>query len=1291
MADFSATSILPPKDWQAFERKSRLLFEFSLRDPQTQNNGRGGQPQHGVDIFGRRGGPGGQYVGVQCKGKDNEYGKAVTDRELRREVKKSEAFVPAIREFILITTAPDDARIQEAARVLEAEVRSSGRDLSVAVWGWGRLQHEISRYSEAIREFHADASPFTDELLHATRDLRKLVEDRTDSQALTLAANQRELLQAIESLKPKFALEVSAGVDGIEKHLNEEIDSYRDLIRDEKPKTAIHLLTKLKDRVQTTASARVRFRITSNLGVAYHKLGEYGQAAKLLTEASELDPEDPIGKANKIAALLLKGKHDEAHLLAVASLAKHPENVHIAVQRLLAVSADETVENLWNKLPTSVRTAPEPYINRIVSLREAGDDRWREAAVEGLAAHPTDWRLQTIHAEAVLERLSKYDAVAIGAAGPAVPTQAELESASDVLVSSWKRTLTPESKPQGAFAHNAALAKMIVGQLEPAAKLLEEAEAHGYTSDEAKFMRVVIYRRQRRIDDAIRVADTLPDTPRNLIVRAELRVQSAPEKARDILAKRDAFLEKPEIIGSALTVIEAFCEQKDLAHALEEAERLRAALPDDPNAPLAIFRIKQEGGDPEAAQAIDDALAKVGPNTDLPTRFLVCETLANVGRHKDVADLLEPVTSPRFDSPALRLLLAAENKADRRAALGQLLNQIPSEVLDRPYYRRIKIGHAFSTGDLVAAERQLRELLHIKPRDLELQLQLMHALFRQNKENELRAEARRSPNDFEGSPEQTVAFARFKKEFGDWREAHDLAYRTLLVNQQNEYVNRAYAAMFLFERRPTPIDVAPAFVGVNMAAGVRREDGNITPYIVEPDPGLRPTNTYLSPEHPLAKLMLGKSVGAHLEFPDTSAAQIIWIKPKELHALHVVLEEFNNVFPDAVGLEKVRVDPSSPTGLQPVLDRVRERHDTISSVASKYDEGMLPLSFVARLLGSDPVSTVLGLASSGNRIRVCDGTEFERRKALRSIAANSRRGCVVDAITFHFVRRLRLEQAVEAVCGPIGLVERSVSFTQQKIHELEASLDKPSMTVFYQDGQYFREEITPEQKNAALAIQRADRAWIAEHAQVIPAEGTKDLSAHSDKLLEALGESFFDEVRAAAGSGRILLSEDLPIRTLAEAEYGVQGCWLQVVLMVAVDRGQVTFREYVDAVLELIGANEEFISLTTDLLVYLLKSANGHSLPSGYCKAVSRLGGQKADLPSHVSLALGVVGRTWFDISLSPTLRFAIVGSLLENLILGRQRGELDLIIQSFDDLAVSINSTALRRYLRDWRRGHFL
>jgi hypothetical protein len=101
-----------PKVWQDFERKTRVLFACILADPNAQLHGRSGQLQHGVDILGYRDKDRGQLVGIQCKKKFHD---AVSVAELEAELKKAKRFAPAITEFILVTTAPRDARIQRRA------------------------------------------------------------------------------------------------------------------------------------------------------------------------------------------------------------------------------------------------------------------------------------------------------------------------------------------------------------------------------------------------------------------------------------------------------------------------------------------------------------------------------------------------------------------------------------------------------------------------------------------------------------------------------------------------------------------------------------------------------------------------------------------------------------------------------------------------------------------------------------------------------------------------------------------------------------------------------------------------------------------------------------------------------------------------------------------------------------------------------------------------------------------------------------------------------------------------
>ncbi len=114
MSLLAATQIPKPADEQAFERASVVLWRGLLDDRSVQRNGRRGQRQNGVDLFGIRDGDADWHVGIQCKVKSE--GHALSEDEVRSEVKKALTFKPPLQEYYIITTAPDDVAMQELAR-----------------------------------------------------------------------------------------------------------------------------------------------------------------------------------------------------------------------------------------------------------------------------------------------------------------------------------------------------------------------------------------------------------------------------------------------------------------------------------------------------------------------------------------------------------------------------------------------------------------------------------------------------------------------------------------------------------------------------------------------------------------------------------------------------------------------------------------------------------------------------------------------------------------------------------------------------------------------------------------------------------------------------------------------------------------------------------------------------------------------------------------------------------------------------------------------------------------------
>src|ERR1041385_4853805 len=143
----NSESFPPPNNPDDFESLCLDLWKEIWRDPGANRNGRSGQPQAGVDVYGRQDG---QWMGVQCKQKDGLLRRKVTRMELETEVKAAEEFKPPLTSFILATTGPADVRVQQRARELTDEHRAKGL-FTIEVWSWEKIWHEIYGREELLR------------------------------------------------------------------------------------------------------------------------------------------------------------------------------------------------------------------------------------------------------------------------------------------------------------------------------------------------------------------------------------------------------------------------------------------------------------------------------------------------------------------------------------------------------------------------------------------------------------------------------------------------------------------------------------------------------------------------------------------------------------------------------------------------------------------------------------------------------------------------------------------------------------------------------------------------------------------------------------------------------------------------------------------------------------------------------------------------------------------------------------------------------------------------------------
>ncbi len=193
--------IPPPKLWQDFEHLCFLLWREMWRDPSTQKNGRQGQPQNGVDVFGR---PerGFAHNGVQCKGKGAYHHKQLTEAEIVNESKNATGFTPRLDHFIIAATTPRDSDIQTHVRKLNTARKFP---FTVTTWFWDDIAEELHQRPAILK------------LVYPQLMIPELVVDQ--SQGLVTAVHHRS--EPIDRIH--VMLSADAFRSGLTEHLRADV------------------------------------------------------------------------------------------------------------------------------------------------------------------------------------------------------------------------------------------------------------------------------------------------------------------------------------------------------------------------------------------------------------------------------------------------------------------------------------------------------------------------------------------------------------------------------------------------------------------------------------------------------------------------------------------------------------------------------------------------------------------------------------------------------------------------------------------------------------------------------------------------------------------------------------------------------------------------------------------------------------------------------------------------------------------------------------------------------------
>lgn len=151
MATWLTTHIPKPKSWDEFEDITLSATKLRWQSPDFSRNGRPGQKQYGVDVYGTIEAP---NIGVQCKNTTSELSEALINSELAN----ADAFKPTLHRYYVATTAPRDEKIQQFARELSEKRRLDGK-FGVELLFWEDIVNDLVKDEAALFSHYPQLKP----------------------------------------------------------------------------------------------------------------------------------------------------------------------------------------------------------------------------------------------------------------------------------------------------------------------------------------------------------------------------------------------------------------------------------------------------------------------------------------------------------------------------------------------------------------------------------------------------------------------------------------------------------------------------------------------------------------------------------------------------------------------------------------------------------------------------------------------------------------------------------------------------------------------------------------------------------------------------------------------------------------------------------------------------------------------------------------------------------------------------------------------------------------------------
>lgn len=1206
----------PPESWEKFESLIQELYGKEWKDPNIHKNGRRGQPQKGVDVWGHenQNGKTDNFSGIQCKDKDVYPQKKLTYKEVTDEVGKAEGFMPKLSHYYITTTVPRDSALQEKVRLFNEKQRKS-KKLQVTIKFWEDVRDAVKRNPDIAPPYFGP---------------------QYDSQDVTHTRIDKEITEARDNID-NFAID-----------------------------TGTKQLERIRTKDWTGLPNELKFRVLSGLGVASAHRGNLKEAIDFFIEAYHLMPNDEKSQTNLAWAYIHQGKKLEAREVLEKVIKEHPSNV-LAYTNLL-----NTYEQL--NLEDAVKLVPEHLHDKSEIASGFGDvaaeqgafveaKKYFDTALKNARLPIQKYQAKGFMAESLIQQTRTQDVLGLRQLDKR--KLAKLKSALKIMRDAWSEVKDTEiAKYQLELPSRLAHLQKITGQIDESKQTANEILRLDEFNKGANIILGLFITDPERLEEAesyfIKAAKSGDLDARLLLAETQRDLGKNDQVIKDLskLLKQVKDLDSLRNVTVMLSTM--YIRTGNLGEAERVIDKYLINHPDDIMALVQKAGLQQAQGNDDKYKELLKAINPKVKDVSRDELLVLADELYKARLYENALAIYEPIIDPTLNTEWTRKLLDCYYRSgDYKKAL-EIAAELRRNHGAIPFVTDLESYIYESIDDLESAKKACEQLLATYPDNKEIQLRLAIINYRTKNFSDLDAFLKDFTYYDEIDLNAVVNLVTMYSERGFRDKARELLFRFRAAHPNDPEVHSRYMGYFFLKENNTTDLLDFDKVEVDTVVTVKGQFGNEI-YLIhagETDAGQRVLNL----NEPLAKKLLGLSVGDGVELggKNPHKVKIENIKSKYIDALHKTQELFPTFFPDHDGIQKFSFDENNP---EPAIEQMKktavDRSKAVESVEDLYKQGKLTVSLFASMVGRSTIEVFYGFQAReiSSAINVFRGHSKELEESSKTIGDKQLVADITSLITMQVLGVLEL---IVKNFGKLGIVRSTIEEIEQHVSQLKDINPDGYSNMTTVDGKMVITEIPPEAIQQRIEDGEKLLEFIKKNCGVLKVTKALDIKApRLEELNRVLGKGSVDTILAASGDNKMLYTEDWVLRQIAKSEFNAQSIWTQPVLINLRDNGHIAEEKYQEHVIELTKRGYGHTSFNAAILIKAAEKANW-KLDEPLTNFLQVLEDTSIDINSLIGITVQFLYALWKNSGVEVSGRNMIVSNIVQRIV-SRGNGRADI------------------------------